>query len=286
MRRLFFAAAALALALPSLAATEPNPTARQRDLVEKLMSVTKMDSMMHSMLDATYAQIEKQYLGGDDGDAEAKEMFALFRAKASKIDFFPDMHEAFVRVYAKYFTEDELQDLINFYGTHTGAKSLSLSSQLMTEGMQIAAQHLTPKIEKLMADVQDEMEHRRPWRKTMRDMRWVSTALEAYAIDHDDLYPSGDYESLKALLTPTYIKEFPEKDMWDHTYAYVVSDDHTHYRIVSAGADTNFEWDSRRIVLPKKGEEPKTVYRDRLEDDLIYADGTLVQAPVQAKSKE
>ncbi len=74
--------------------------------------------------------------------------------------------------------------------------------------------------------------------------------------------------------------------MWDHAFAYVVSDDRRHYRFVSAGADTIFEWDSRRIVLPKEGTPVATSYRDRLEDDLIFADGWFVQAPVQMKEEQ
>ena len=114
-------------------------------------------------------------------------------------------------------------------------------------------------------------------------MRTIATAVEAYATDYDETYPAGDYAALEKVLVPTYIKTMPEKDMWGHPYAYVVSDDHKHYRIVSGGADTNFEWDSLRIVADAKDADVK--YRDRLEDDLIYADGSFLQLPAQAKPK-
>jgi hypothetical protein len=44
--------------------------------------------------------------------------------------------------------------------------------------------------------------------------------------------------------------------------------------------------DSRRIEVPKPGANTAVRYRDRLEDDLIYADGAFVQLPVQAKPRE
>jgi len=289
MHRLAACLLASALAFP-LFATEPNPSAHQRELIDRLINVTKMNDSMRSVMDSMFAQLEKQFADqakGSDADelAEMTEVFESFRAKAAKANFADDIHESLVRVYAKYYSESELSDLLAFYGSRTGQKTLEVMPQLMNETMQIASEQLAPKIQKMMEQAQDEAEHRRPWRGTMKDMRSVGFALEEYAGAHDDLYPSGDYESLKALLSPEFIKEFPDKDMWGHAYAYVVSDDHKHYRIVSGGADTNFEWDSRRIVLPKEGQEQVTSYRDRLEDDLIFADGSFAQLPLQAKPK-
>ena len=113
----------------------------------------------------------------------------------------------------------------------------------------------------------------------MNDMRSVWAALEAYVIDHGT-YPSSDYAGLKALLA-NYIRAFPEKDIWGNPYAYVVSEDRKSYRLVSAGADSIFEWDSRRIAP-----DQQLRYRDRLEDDIIFGGGEFIQLPVQAKPKD
>src|SRR5688500_3531264 len=123
---------------------------------------------------------------------------------------------------------------------------------------------MSPKLEELMREVTEEHEKKRPWRRTMSDMTSVATALEAYAIDHDEKYPAGDYASLKDLLSPIYLTTFPEKDMWGHQYAYVVSDDRQRYRVVSSGADSIFEWDSRRIVPLEGNDERQVRYRPRL----------------------
>ena len=291
MRRLLPATLALLIAVP-IFATEPNPSKRQRELAEKLLTTMNIDETTRSTIDAMYERIEKQILEsaaaeGNDADAiaEAKETFRSFRQKAAKLDLGGELHESYVHIYSKYFSEAELADLITFYSSPTGRKSIEVLPQLMQEGMDAGMQHLAPAVQQAMREALDEQEQKRPWRKTMADMRTIAVAVEAYATDHDE-YPSGDYDSLKPLLEPTYVKTMPSSDMWKHPYAYVASDDHQHYRIVSAGADAIFEWDSRRIAPVKEGQaQPDTVYRDRLEDDLIFADGSFIQAPVQAKEK-
>jgi uncharacterized protein len=291
MRRLLIASIALALAAP-LFATDSNPSAQQRKLIEKLFVEMNFDATLHGASDAMYAQMEKQLLGpaeaeGSDpeGIAEAHEMFEAFRKRAAKIDFGGELREEFVRIYAKYFSEQELKDLVAFYDSPAGKKSIEVLPHLMEEAMQAGAQHLAPKIEQAMKDAMEEQEKKRPWRRTMSDIRSVGAALESYAIDHEEKFPSGDYSALEAVLAPNYLKSVPAKDMWDHAYAYVVSDDGKHYRIVSSGADGIFEWDSRRIDAAKNDEQPAIRYRDRLEDDLIYQDDAFWQLPVQAKPK-
>jgi hypothetical protein len=285
MRRISLLAALLFAAVPLFAATEPNPTPRQRELTEQLLIAMKVNSALPSMMDSMFAQIEKQFLGGNDTDdeslAEAKEGFALFRERAAKTDFAAILHEAFIRIYAKHFSESELADLVSFYASPTGLKMIDAMPLLMRDGMQAGVELVSPKIEKLMSDVRDEQEKMRPWRRTMRDMEAIAAAVESYATDHD-AYPAGDLSSLGSLLIPTYAKQLPEKDMWGHPYAYVVSADHKQYRIASAGADSNFEWDTLRIGAPAK----TITYRERLEDDIIYAAGDFIQLPIQAKPKK
>ncbi|HXH37928.1 MAG TPA: DUF2059 domain-containing protein [Thermoanaerobaculia bacterium] len=293
MRRLILFAVIIAIAVP-LFATEPNPSASQRALIEKLFKATNMDQMSNSIMDSMNAQIEKQFLqdaeakGNDPEDiAEAKEMFALYRERSRSIDFGGLLHESYVRIYARYFTEGEIADLVAFYASPTGKKTLEVLPQLMSEGMKAGVENLTPKIKEVMAQVMEEQEKRRPWRRTMADMRALATAVEAYAADQQDgTYPEAtDLGGLKtALKGISMAQKFPEKDMWGHPYEYVVSPDHHHYRIVSSGSDGIFEWDSRKIEVAKEG-EPALRYRDRLEDDLIYADGSFVQLPLQAKPK-
>jgi hypothetical protein len=294
MRRFVVFAALIIIALPLLA-TEPNPSARQRALVEKLLVAMDTDKMSNSVVDTMYEQIGDQFLKeaqakGNDPDsiAEAKEMFAAFREHCRKVDFGGLLHESMIRMYSKYFTEAELTDLNTFYSSPTGKKLIEVLPKLMADGMKEGIDKLTPKITQVIAEVQEEQEHKRPWRRTMADMRTLATAVEAFQSDHEDqIYPAAsDMAGLKAQVKDIGMSEkFPEKDMWGHSYEYVVSPDRHHYRIVSAGADGVFDWDSRKIEILKEGETPAIRYRDRLEDDFIYGDGSFVQLPVQVKPK-
>ncbi len=282
-------AVVVAVSLP-LFATEPNPSTRQRELVLKLLEVTNSDGATLAVMDAIFVEIEKQFLQNAEAQgnrpeavAEAREMFAAFRERAGKIDIGALIQEPQIRLYSKYFTEKELEDLLAFYATAAGRKAIEVLPDLTREAMEMGVRELSPKIDAVMAEVMAEHEKKRPWRRTMSDIRSVATALGAYVVDHEELYPTGDYASLKELLVPEYLNTFPEKDIWGHPYAYVVSTDRKHYRFVSAGADSIFEWDSRRIAPASDDVETPIRYRDRLEDDLIFADYAFAQLPVQAK---
>ena len=215
-------------------------------LVEKLLALMSMDETVRSAVDTIFAQIQAQFAQSTEAEQEAKELFESFRARSAKVDFKALLEEGFIRIYAKYFTEKELEDLIAFYSTPTGRKSIDVMSDLMREGMQLGGEELGPKIDEIMAEVTEEFEKKRPWRRTMMDLRTIAVALEAYAIDNET-YPQGDFDALKPLLEPTYIRTLPQTDIWGQKYAYVVSSDRARYRLVSAGSDSIFEWDSRRI---------------------------------------
>jgi hypothetical protein len=164
MRR-YVLLALFTISVPLFAATETSPTPRQRELVEKLLTAMKIDSALPSMMDAMFAQIEKQFLGENSTDdaalAEAKEGFAIFRQRAAKIDFAGLLHEAFIRIYAKHFSERELADLVAFYGSPTGRKMIEVMPQLMNDGMQAGMELVAPKIEKLFGEVREEQKQKR-----------------------------------------------------------------------------------------------------------------------------
>jgi len=294
MRRLFFIAFFAAVALP-LSATEPNPSPRQKELAERLITAMHLDRVGTSMMDAMYGEMEKQFISeaeakGNDPDdiAEAKEMFASCRERMRTIDFNGLLREEQARIYAKYFTEQQLTDLCAFYESAAGKKMIEVMPQLMAEGARAGSDKLGPKIQEIMNQVTEEGEQKHPWRRTTADMRALASAVEAFQTDQDDdTYPAAtDMAGLKtALKGVTMSQKFPEKDMWGHPYEYIVSPDRHHYRIVSAGADGIFEWDSRKIDVAKEGTANAVRYRDHLEDDLIYADGVFLQLPVQAKPK-
>jgi hypothetical protein len=291
MRHKLLLALTVLVAIPAATAVAA-PTAEERKDLEKLFTVMDTEESSHAMMEAFLAQAEKQALegaearGGHPEDvAEAKELFVAIRAEVAKIEFAKLMRETYVEIYAKYFSPREVRELLAFYATPTGKKSLEVMSSLVKDGAEAGGRILSPEIEQAMARAMEIHAKKYPWRRTMSDMRSIASAVEAYAIDNDEYPLVGDYAALEPLLVPDYMTELPMEDMWGHAYAYTVSPDGQQYRVVSAGSDSIFDWDSRRIA--KAADEPVPVrYRDRLEDDFIYADGQFVQLPRQAKPRD
>jgi len=194
---------------------------------------------------------------GTTGGDEAKDVDRYRQLVREKIDFKQFVREVYAPLYAKYFTEEQLADLVAFYKSPTGQRLVTTLPQIERDAMKSAGEELQEKFMAIAQQVQDERRRRRPSEQTMADMRSVAVAAEAWAVDHNDLYPpSTTWAELRKELEPAYIKELPLKDGWGNELAWIVSTDRKHYRIVSAGAD-----------------------KDRHEDDIVFADGTFVQAP-------
>ena len=117
-------------------------------------------------------------------------------------------------------------------------------------------------------------------RRSMADMRGISTAIEAYAADLDRYPPASAFvlpaglslptENLVATqnyVQPTYIRALPLVDGWSSWFTYGVSSSETEYVLRSNG----------RSGLPQTSPlyEPTTDFRD----DIILVNGRFVQWP-------
>jgi len=259
--------------------TQPNASKRQEQAIDELINVMHMDRVAMQTADAMVDQMTKPLI--DSGDADAKWAVDRFRELIrQEIDFKGLTRDLMMQVYPKYFTDDDLEQIVAFYRSSTGQKMIDTMPALLRDSMQLSQEELTGKMTAIIKQVSDEQEKRKPWQRTMRDITALATAVEAYAADHDDTYPQTDDFVALAGAIGHYAKDLPSKDVWGNTYAYAASPDGKHYRIISAGSDGNFEWDSRRIAASASGQ---TRYSDRAEDDLIYADGEWLQLPKASK---
>jgi hypothetical protein len=106
-------------------------------------------------------------------------------------------------------------------------------------------------------------------RKTLGLIRMLATAVEAYGIDHDGLYPQANsVKELKPLIEPTYIGETPTTDAWGTPFRYEVSKDRKSYRLLSAGDDQKFDSKSWGVSNQDLVD---------LAADLVFANGTFVR---------
>ena len=79
---------------------------------------------------------------------------------------------------------------------------------------------------------------RRAQKRTMGDMRSVSTAMEMYSIDQHAYPAVASIDELVPLLQPSYIKELPLDDGWGNRFACV--SDGLSYALASRGGDGRF----------------------------------------------
>jgi hypothetical protein len=286
-----FAAAAFVflLTIPAFA-TQPNPTRKERDLVTEIMRVTHADQMATQVMDAVLEQSQEALLARSKNEdpaetAEVRKSFERFRQlMREKIDFVSLLNDVYVQLYVKYYTDEELEQLVAFYKSSVGQKVITTMPALMKDAMQLSQSVLMPKVNEVTGLFLKELEQAKPWERTMSDMRTLAVSVEAWSTDNDDTYPrASDLEGLRSALEPVYAKELPKKDVWGNKYVYVVSPDAKHYRIVSAGADGILNWDSRQIAPAKEGQALRVT--ERPEDDIIYADGTFLQVPKASQGK-
>ena len=73
-----------------------------------------------------------------------------------RIDFAKFTEDTTLALYDKYFTEVEIKDLIVFYKTATGKKSLKIMPQLLQDSIRVSSEKLTPIVSELIKELIDE----------------------------------------------------------------------------------------------------------------------------------
>ena len=117
-------------------------------------------------------------------------------------------------------------------------------------------------------------------KRSMADIRSLSSGLEAYATDMNAYpaaagytlppglsLPTGTFGAAAGELSPTYIRVAPIRDGWNSWYLYGTSAPRTDYAVCSAAADGALQ------STPLFG--PTTDFNA----DIILVDGTFVQFP-------
>jgi hypothetical protein len=194
-----------------------------------------------------------------------------------RLDYSKVGEELYAPLFRDNFSSDELRELIAFYRTRAGQKSLRILPDLSTVVLR-SSQRLSEMMSEVQQEIESEEIKARPELAAMKDMRIIATCLEARATDTNE-YPKVAFEELPPLLEPVYVRVLPRVDPWGTAYAYV--SDGQNYRVVSAGADKRFAWDSRRLDLQNVETRPM----GDLEADLIFQNGSFIQFPARANGR-
>lgn len=124
-------------------------------------------------------------------------------------------------------------------------------------------------LEAILEDPSPAPAERMKWADAKADIRWIATAAEAYAVDHDRYPETSDIDQLANTLAE-YVSDavgtLARTDPWGRRYRWI--SDGRNYRIVSGGSDGTIE-------------ETSLVISDEIHqnDDLVYQNRAFRQAP-------
>lgn len=217
-----------------------------------------------------------------------------------------------IPLYAEAFDEEQLEGMIAFYESPVGQRALDVLPTLMQTQLEIGAalaQEHAPELRRRMREKQAQLEgatagepqksetdDERAAHETSGTLRNVGTAMFSWITDRiaDPDYrdrsssrnaagprtwagcPAISYDDLRALLVPTYEKELPRQDAWGRDLQFCLDRDSLlSSRLVagirSAGSDGRFRDAAADLDDPGDG----------LEQDLVWLDGFLIEAPAR-----
>lgn len=150
---------------------------RKQELIRELYVLTRVDRTAESFSNTLLGEMESslpQQLAivlstlpdlTDADRAAIKDQTIETGARATKrvrelimerINFSEVMHHVFFPLYDRYFSEEELKDLVAFYKSPTGRKSIDVSPQLFQESVRLSSELLNSQITEIVQQVMDE----------------------------------------------------------------------------------------------------------------------------------
>lgn len=152
-------------------------TPEKRALINELLAAIDARTTVNSLIDTMLSQAEKSSeqmvadtisergdMTPQEKEEHRKKMMASsarmnkrFRElMAQRIDMLKIMQDISYSVYYKYFTEDEIKDMIAFYKSPTGKKSIEVMPKLFSDSMTRTAEVLMPKLRQIIKEITDE----------------------------------------------------------------------------------------------------------------------------------
>jgi len=103
---------------------------------------------------------DRQKIQAELSESNARFSKAFQERLKQRIDLGKLVEDIGTELYGKYFTEDELRDLITFYKTPTGKKTLSVLPQLLAESIQKTSEKIAPAVGQLVTEITAEEQDR------------------------------------------------------------------------------------------------------------------------------
>jgi hypothetical protein len=135
--------------------------------VEELMELTEVSKMMdamYSQITSMFDNIPKQMgMSEEEKPLFKKHMDKVVKLLKSEMNW-DKFKEPMIDIYAKRFTEEEIQGLIKFYRSELGQTMVKKMPLIMQDSMNISQEILKsfmPKVQALAMDMQNEIKQSR-----------------------------------------------------------------------------------------------------------------------------
>lgn len=146
----------------------------KRKLIEEFLELTGGEKTFQQVSQAMLSQMEQQFtamLGSDLvgspqlSPQERQQVAANMNREMSRIaqkynqlfleriDYQKIVEEVYYPLYDKYFTNDDLRVLIDFYKSPTGQRTIEIMPQLLQESVQRTAQVIAPTVTSIIQEI-------------------------------------------------------------------------------------------------------------------------------------
>ena len=130
-------------------------SAMTQNIVNTMLSQVQQD--IPTLVSATHPEIVDQAEVTRVVHESTDRVTARFKKLLNeKVDFKTVSEQIFYPIYDKYFSEAELRDLIAFYKTPTGQKTLDVLPQVVAEALERSNKLMMPQLMQIMTQAIDE----------------------------------------------------------------------------------------------------------------------------------
>lgn len=175
---ILFAAVLLAFNITGAQAQQTEIAAGKKAVIAEIIAVTSADKKGEETMLAIFKQmetiypqmventLEKTLQGLSQAEKEKVKAEAIKKVTSmnsrfnqrlqQRVNFREYVEQAIYPLYDKFFTENELKELLAFYKTPIGQKLNDISPQMAAEGSRLAQERLMPKIMKVIDELVQE----------------------------------------------------------------------------------------------------------------------------------
>jgi hypothetical protein len=159
---------------PELELSQQSISESKRKLIRELIEITGGEKLFRQVSQITTAQLQQEFTGILESIVpetsgisleKKQEMINQINQDMSriltqynqrlmeKLDFNQIMEKVYYPLYDKFFTEEDLQTMIDFYQTPTGKKTITVMPQLLQESIQRFSQIIQPQATQIFKEI-------------------------------------------------------------------------------------------------------------------------------------